>query len=496
MSSRVQEKGHATGVANGDYIEVTLDSAVTVGNRLVVSGGSYNSAQIDATFLSLASGTATLGSFVIGHSEKRTGDGFCVAIASAVVTGAGTATIRLNVTGNNYYNLYVAEWSGLGPAIYSAGGQNSTGTTGTTSAMSPTINGRAFGAWTNATGTVTITPDGAWTEEHEYEDNSSTLCLSVISKAVAPGDSVTPTWTLSGNTSWVAAGVIFAEESPAIFGFGATSSPSANTAVQTQTLNSPYWISAGSRVYVGFAPWSTAASAAIDPTVAMLSDNIGNAASSYARLILLDTADYAGAADPNVPGQALFESPAIGTNTTAPVVTVDIDPGGSGTGYWTTSVVVIKSPSTDDGTRIASATEDFRPTVASPGTIPTIVPFGTGTKTSDHWVAVVFGFNRGHDADADISNPTEGGTWTQVVHNEESSQYWSGLGAYLEGTATSSLTPTMVITRNDSNTVTKTRGVMVIVNLADGTPVGGGKVTKSIRTHPLGMSLGMRRVGR
>jgi ABC-type thiamin/hydroxymethylpyrimidine transport system permease subunit len=118
MSSRVQEKGHATGVANGDYIEVTLDSAVTVGNRLVISGGSYNSAQIDATFLSQPSGTATLGSFVIGHSEKRIGDGFSAAIASAVVTGAGTCTIRLNVTGNNYYNLYVAEWSGLGPAVY------------------------------------------------------------------------------------------------------------------------------------------------------------------------------------------------------------------------------------------------------------------------------------------------------------------------------------------------------------------------------------------
>src|SRR5688572_32718888 len=102
MSSFVQEKGHATGVANGDFIEVTLDSAVTVGNRLIISGGSYNSAQIDATFLSQASGTATLGSFSIGHSEKRGGDGFIVAIATAVITGAGTSTIRLNVTGNNY----------------------------------------------------------------------------------------------------------------------------------------------------------------------------------------------------------------------------------------------------------------------------------------------------------------------------------------------------------------------------------------------------------
>lgn len=486
MSSLLQENAHATGVANADFIEVTIGTGhagaqdLTVGARLIISCGSYNNAQIDATHFSQQSGTATLGSFVVGHSEKRSGDGFSVAIVSAVVTGAGTATIRMDITGNNYQNMHIGEWSGLGPAVYNAGGQNSTGTTGSTSTMNSTINGRAFAVWTNATGTVTITPDGAWTEEYEYEDNSTTLCLSVISKVVAPGDAVTPTWTLSGNTSWVAAGVIFAEEPPAVFGFGATSSPSPNTGVQSQALNSPYWIPSGSRVYVGFAPWSDAANATIDPTVAMLSDNIGNAASSYTRLILLDTTDYAGSADPNVPGQALFESPAIGTNTTAPTVTVDIDPGGSGTGYWTTSVVVIKSPSTDDGTRIASASKDFRPTVASPGTIPTIVPFGTGTKTSDHWVAVVFGFNRGHDADADISNPTEGGTWTQVVHNEESSQYWSGLGAYLEGTDTASLTPTMVITRNDNSSVTKTRGVMVIVNLADGTPVGGGSAVPII----------------
>lgn len=495
MSSQVQEAGHATGVANGDYIEVTLPGSVTAGNKVLIFGGSYNTETITAGHFSLSSGTATVGSFT-AYSETRSGNGFSVTCAWVPVTGSGTCTIRMNVTGNNYYNLYLAEWSGLGPVIYSAVGQNSTGTTGTTSAMNSTINGRAFGVWTNATGTVTITPGGGWTEEYEYEDNSTTLCLSIISKVVAPGDSVTPTWTLSGNTSWIASGVIFAEEPPAIFGFGATSSPSANTAVQTQALNSPYWIPSGSRLYVGFAPWSTNANAAIDPTVAMLSDNIGNAASSYTRLILLDTTDYAGGADPNVPGSALFESPAIGSNTTAPTVTVDVDPGGSGTGYWTTSVVVVKSPSTDDGTRISSATKDFRPTIADPGTIPTIVPFGTGTKTTDHWVAIVFGFNRGHAADADISDPTEGGTWTQVVHNEESSQFWSGLGAYLEGTATSSLTPTMVITRNDSNTVTKTRGVFIIVNLADGTPVGGGNVTKSRRTHPLGMNLGMRRMGR
>lgn len=481
MSSLLQESAHATGVANADFIEVTIGTghagaqALTVGARLIISAGSYNNAQIDASHFSQQGGTATLGSFVVGHSEKRSGDGFSIAIVSAVVTGAGTATIRMDVTGNNYQNMHIGEWSGLGPMVYHAGGQNSTGTAGSTSTMNSAIYGRAFGAWTNATGTVTITPEGTWTDIHDFEDNSTTLCLSVISKAVSPGDAVTPEWTLSAGSSWIAAGAIYAEEQPDVFDFGGKSSPSPNTAVQSQTLTSPYMIEAGSRIYVAFAPWSTAANAAIDPTIAMVSDNLGNAASSYERLILLDTATYAGSADPNVPGIAWFESPAIASDVGAPTVTIDIDPGGSGTGYWTGGVLVIKNPSTDDETRIAAAVSDYRPTISDPGTIPTIVPFASGDRDTDHSVVACFGFNRGHDDGADIEIPTQGGTWTKgQAWNEESSQFWSGLLAWLETTDTGSIAPTMVISRNDGDTVTKTRGVMVIVNLADGNPVGGG----------------------
>jgi hypothetical protein len=161
-------------------------------------------------------------------------------------------------------------------------------------------------------------------------------------------------------------------------------------------------------------------------------------------------------------------------------VTVDVDPGGSGEAYWTQGVVVIKTPHADDEERIASVSHDRLPTDALPGLLPTIIPYGTGTKTKDHWIALTVGHNRGHRGGTTIHAPTEGGTWTLVISEAENSETTAGHVYHLEGTDGGNLTPTQVVDEPGADTVTATRGLMVIVNLADGEDIGAADQEASL----------------
>jgi hypothetical protein len=77
---------------------------------------------------------------------------------------------------------------------------------------------------------------------------------------------------------------------------------------------------------------------------------------------------------------------------------------------------------------------------------------------------------------------------TGATHNSDHNSGWWMGRVYTTGT---SYAPTVTF----QTTSGYSRSVLMAYNLAGGNPVGG-KVTKSRRTHPLGMSLGMRRVGR
>lgn len=205
-------------------IDLAYSGNVTNGNLLVVAlWGFLASAHgpLTAGMCTQLSGTATTATVTLDEKADRT-DGAnsnLVGLWSVPVTGGGSCTMRVQITGGSFLCLAVAEVSGVD---VSGTRVNATATT----AAGTNVNiasgnvatggaGIIFGVCSpgNPYGTITLTEDGAFTKIAEQEDDSQHNG-SLIYRTVSTNTTDSADWTAGTSCSWEAIAVAYKSSTP------------------------------------------------------------------------------------------------------------------------------------------------------------------------------------------------------------------------------------------------------------------------------------------
>lgn len=210
--------------AGGNHAENTTSVSraypgnVTAGNILLIAGIKFSPGN-DAFVvgdLTKTAGTATLGTIALDvniNFNHAATDFIATGLWSVPVTGTGSLTLQVGgALAGSFLLIGSDEYHSDNGQITFETGKTSTGT-GTTGAPTTgniTSAGPAqsvfFGAVAiNASGSVTITPDGAFTQVYEDEAGTTDMTGSVIRQFVATSTTDAASWTAPTTNEWAAA---------------------------------------------------------------------------------------------------------------------------------------------------------------------------------------------------------------------------------------------------------------------------------------------------
>lgn len=223
---------HAAGQSTGNHANNTTSLAVAFpGNitngSLIVAAALIYSPSSDALLagdLTKTAGTATIGTISLDNTPTNfqyNGDANYqkVGIYSALVTGTGSCTLTIaGAPAGSYLLLALDEFTGSWDSSrVESSSTNNDGTDNTASGNSGNVTsaGAALfigGIAIGASGTVTITPDGAFTQIFEDQSGATDNVGSAIYQIVSTGTTDRAEWTLSTNHSGYSAGVVLYKE--------------------------------------------------------------------------------------------------------------------------------------------------------------------------------------------------------------------------------------------------------------------------------------------
>lgn len=484
------------------FVSRTLSFSTTAaaGVRVVVLVDLYTSTGVAAT----AGMISDDGGHTWTQDAGRTGDGSTggVAILSTLVT-TSIDDITLTPGGSgNYCNWGIVRLSGNADLDDSEVG-NGSGTSPTVPTMTATTSdGLALSQIsTRHQGATPQTVPSGWTAIHLEPDNSTHLAGgSAYSPNVSAPGSVNAVWTAASGNPWYACGVIYKAAAPAfgeltrIMGgtqdtgwFGNDNIGGADNAVTT-TFTTP--IPVGYGIVVGLTLFG------YTPTDASLLTIAG----SGNTLTMGDQISYGGGVGASV---TFFHCAALASSCSSIGYDATALAGGDPGRYGQMVFYIIQAPDTVHGfktvtgiTRVQTTTTTVDPT--NSGASP-LVPATTDMLVILGWT------NRGHsedllpldvpaEFDVDLQHTelhvvTNGTTLFGSVHNSLTQS-----GSFIATRYTAGTPYSPVVTFQGTTPASgEVRAVLTAYNIAGG---ASGKVTKSRRSHPLGMSLGMRRVGR
>lgn len=240
--------GQNTGATgSGTSVSVAFPSNVAVGSLISVVGWRYEPSA-DAYIAgdcTKSAGTATIGTVTLDAQLDQVDGGggrATVGIWSAIVTGAGSLTMQ--VAGGSAggfpciaINEFSGNWDSTRVESTNTNGTSATNTTpahsnnATSAGAALFIGGLSLG---NSGGSMTITPDAAFTQTYENEAGGTSQAGSSIYRIVTGGTTDRAEWTVptSGNNGWGCAVVAYKEGGPTI-----TSQPDNSTVYEGQTAN-------------------------------------------------------------------------------------------------------------------------------------------------------------------------------------------------------------------------------------------------------------------
>lgn len=193
-------------------------SNVTSGNKIVVCAFRYDPSADDpfiAGDCTKSAGTATIGAVALLATENinAAGSWQSAGMWAADVTGSGSLTVSVAGNAGNY-------WGVAGIEINSGSGWDGSyledtvinlATEGNAVSGDATSAGKAIFigvVQVTKSAVVTITPDAAFNQVFEEEDDATHTAGSVIYKIVAAGDTDSFDWTLDTPLGWVCAGAV------------------------------------------------------------------------------------------------------------------------------------------------------------------------------------------------------------------------------------------------------------------------------------------------
>lgn len=218
------QSGGATGT--GASISRAFGSNVSVGSLLTIIGWRYEPATeaYVAGDCTKSAGTATIDTPTLDASLNLSdGDGnwMQVGIWSCLVTGAGSLTMQVaGGTGTGAPSIATHEFTGSWDSgrVDGTPSTNSTTTNDTTNAHSgdTTSTGAALFIGglvvSQLSTTISVTPDGAFTQIYEYEAGGTSEVGSAIYRIVGTGTTDRAEWTIAtGSTGWCAGVVAYKE---------------------------------------------------------------------------------------------------------------------------------------------------------------------------------------------------------------------------------------------------------------------------------------------
>jgi hypothetical protein len=200
-------------------------SNVTLGNKVVVACFRFANTDNDpfvAGDCTKTAGTSTLGAFSLLTEENvqySASPGYeNVGLWAADVTGSGTLTVTVAGTAGNYWGVSIVElasstgWDGSyleDTAIGANSADNTNAASGDGSSAGKAIFIGVVATTNDGTGSpLTVTPDGAFTNSVEEEDDATHAVGSVIYRIVGTGTTDSADWTLDSNLGWAAALVV------------------------------------------------------------------------------------------------------------------------------------------------------------------------------------------------------------------------------------------------------------------------------------------------
>jgi len=233
----VQGPGASTGLCNGAATCARdTSSNVTAGNLITVAAFIFENTATDACVagdLTKTAGTSTVGTIALASEEEidyDAGTGILKAcIWHVPVTGTGSLTMTVAGIASSYYGVAIDEWSAstgwnstaasrLEDSDVGATATNDTSpavTTAVTSANGALMIGVMAVTDDGASGALTVTPEAAWSQSFEEQDDTTNVVGSVIYRIVTAGTTDAAEWTISpANNGWSSTVAVFIENTP------------------------------------------------------------------------------------------------------------------------------------------------------------------------------------------------------------------------------------------------------------------------------------------
>jgi len=219
----VQSGGTLTDNAtNGSRV---FASNVTSGNKLVLMAFRYadtDSTDYTAGDLTKTAGTSTVANIArqaFAHINYQTTFYIGCAVWTADVTGTGSLTVQAAGAASNYHGVIGVELNasnGWDAGFVEDTAQNETASDNTNASSGNADSAGAaifLGvlATSNNGGTVTITPDAAFTQILESQDEDTHAAGSTMYRIVTGATTDSFDWTISNNLGWTVAGVVLKE---------------------------------------------------------------------------------------------------------------------------------------------------------------------------------------------------------------------------------------------------------------------------------------------
>jgi len=219
-------------VANSaTVVDQAFGSNVTSGNLVVVMVWRWAQAvqeNLVAGDCTLQAGTATLGTIAL-DIQRQHAEGvndYNIGIWSAIVTGTGSLTMRVTGNSGDFWGIGLIELSSDAGGWDSSRLEDSNSGSATVDDTDPAVSGTGTSAGDAAfCGTVlvdnleagTITPQAAFTEIFESEDEINDQTGSSLYRIVTTGTTDEAEWAVTTSDGWAAAVAVYLE-APAVGG--------------------------------------------------------------------------------------------------------------------------------------------------------------------------------------------------------------------------------------------------------------------------------------
>jgi hypothetical protein len=333
-------------------------------------------------------------------------------------------------------------------------------------------------------------PSG-WTAIHIEKDNSTHLAGAMAySPNISSAGSVNAVWATSNSSQWYAAGIIYKAVAsvPSIYmvmggtetegWFGHDGKGGADS---TADIVFDPAVPAGAAIVVVMTVYGA------DPTLSLVSDDGGNTWT-----IDKQVAYNSSGGDGQGGSVTVFRSVLTSSCSTFNYDATSLSAGSAGR-YGQLGAYVFAEPDTVNGFFTATPVSNTQFTAST-------ITAGTLAPATNKAFFIFVGDNRGHTENLKPYTKPSGYSDASLIHSEidgdgEESAVHDSItqSGWWFGKLVETSTPdssTFVF----STTTAEARSIRIVYNLMGGT--ASGKVTKSRRTHPLGMNLGMRRLGR